>query len=255
MAERERPLKDRAWTTEEVDDLEKRLDRLRSLYEMYFQGVERVEPLTLRKQVYRLVLQANPGLIHNTALRFRLRSLIQRFNVYQNYWNRVMMQIERGTYKRGRVGRKDDGPRSPHMRRRLERLLKRQGRSLPEEERASTEGAEPGGAAKGRERASEAGEPPKAQARERAVRDGAQGSGKASSRAPHPRPDFKDVYQNLITKRQACNQSVEGMTYDRIARRLAASRASIIASTGCKDVRFEVQVVNGKTKLKAIPIK
>src|SRR5690606_13412822 len=38
--------------------------------------------------------------IRNTALKFRLRSIIQKFHTYSTYWNRTMREIENGTYRR-----------------------------------------------------------------------------------------------------------------------------------------------------------
>ena len=41
--------------------------------------------------------------IANTALRFQRNNLVAKFNSYQGYWNRIMRQIEEGTYKRDRL--------------------------------------------------------------------------------------------------------------------------------------------------------
>ena len=42
---------DTAEIERELDDLETRIDRLRALYEQYFLGIEKMEPLTARKEV------------------------------------------------------------------------------------------------------------------------------------------------------------------------------------------------------------
>ena len=52
--------KDRPWTVEEVDDLEQSIERLRALYDLYFQGIERLEPIQARKNVFRRVIKINP---------------------------------------------------------------------------------------------------------------------------------------------------------------------------------------------------
>lgn len=85
-----------------LNQLEQRLQRLRALYEQYFMGIERVPPNGERREVVRMVFQLEQTHIRNTALRFRQRSLTQRFNSYKSYWNRVSKQIEEGTYKRDR---------------------------------------------------------------------------------------------------------------------------------------------------------
>ena len=49
-----------------IGELENRVERLRSLYEQYFMGIERIEPLTLRKDVERRLWQLRKEQIRNT---------------------------------------------------------------------------------------------------------------------------------------------------------------------------------------------
>jgi hypothetical protein len=86
-----------------LNQLEQRLSRLRALYEQYFMGIERIPPRTARKEVVRLIFRLENAHTRNTALKFRIRSMVQRFNSYKSYWNRVERQIEEGTYKRDRA--------------------------------------------------------------------------------------------------------------------------------------------------------
>jgi hypothetical protein len=83
-----------------LSDLEVRLERLRSLYEQYFIGIERIEPGVPRKDVDRRFWELRKIRVRNTALRFRLQTLIQRYNTLQQYWVRICRQIENGTYVR-----------------------------------------------------------------------------------------------------------------------------------------------------------
>ncbi len=87
-------------TREEIEDLERQIERLRVMYQQYFMGTLKQEPLTLRKSIYRLVLQAKPGQVRNTGARFKLRNLIQKWNGYLNMWKRTVRQMEEGTYRR-----------------------------------------------------------------------------------------------------------------------------------------------------------
>jgi hypothetical protein len=84
----------------EVDDLEPRIERLRALYEQYFMGLEKMEPATLRGEVDRKLWALRKKRIQNTGVRYRLQMLIQRYNTYQQYWQRIMREMERGTYMR-----------------------------------------------------------------------------------------------------------------------------------------------------------
>ncbi len=106
---------------ENVKELETRLDRLRSLYEQYFMGIEKIEPNVPRKDVERRFQTLRREQIRNTALRFRFHMVLQRYNTYQAYWMRICRQIEEGTYKRdlrAKVRGVAEGAGAPRRRRR-----------------------------------------------------------------------------------------------------------------------------------------
>lgn len=83
-----------------VGDLELAVDRLRSLYEQYFMGIEKLEPMVPRKDVDRRIHVLRKEQIRNTAQRFRFQMILQRYNTYQTHWMRICREIENGTYKR-----------------------------------------------------------------------------------------------------------------------------------------------------------
>lgn len=84
-----------------LQEFEHRIEELKHEYEMYFNGISRRPPETLFKQVSRLHRQLEyKTFIRNTAQKFRLRSLVQRFSSYKQYWERIRRQIEEGTYVR-----------------------------------------------------------------------------------------------------------------------------------------------------------
>jgi hypothetical protein len=91
-------------TLEELDialeELELRVERLRALYEQYFLGFEKIEPNVARKDVERRIYVLRREKIRNTGKRFKLQTIIQRYNTFQMYWQRVCREIENGTYKR-----------------------------------------------------------------------------------------------------------------------------------------------------------
>jgi len=98
-------------------DAETRLRRLRMLYDQWFHGLERVEPRIPRAEVDKLIATLRREQIRNTALRFRLNQVVQRYTTYNTYWQRITRQIEEGTYKRDvlrakrRYGGEDSAPR------------------------------------------------------------------------------------------------------------------------------------------------
>ena len=83
-----------------LEELENRLERLRALYEQYFMGIERIEPAIPRKDIDRRIYILRREKIRNTARRFKLQTLISRYNTFQQYWQRICREIEQGTYKR-----------------------------------------------------------------------------------------------------------------------------------------------------------
>jgi hypothetical protein len=84
----------------QLEELEVRLERLRALYEQYFLGFEKIMPAVARKDVDRRIWTLRHEHIRNTARRFKLQTLVQRYNTYQQYWQRICREIEQGTYKR-----------------------------------------------------------------------------------------------------------------------------------------------------------
>lgn len=96
-----------------LEELESRIERLKALYEQYFMGIEKLEPLVPRKDVDRRVQILRREQVRNTAQRFKFNTLVQRYNSFQQYWARVAREIENGTYHRdvaraaARFGAKD----------------------------------------------------------------------------------------------------------------------------------------------------
>ena len=102
-----------------LNELEKKIERVRTLYEQYFMGIEKMEPQVARKEVTRTMLLYAQQHIRNTGQRFRFHSMQQKWNIYITLWNRTMREIEAGTYKRDVA--------------RVTRKLQREGKSLPEQ--------------------------------------------------------------------------------------------------------------------------
>lgn len=87
-------------TMQQLDQLERELEELKTMYEKYFIGIDRIEPADRRKTVKRKIALAAESPVVNTAVRFRAQQLKARLVTYENYWNRILKQIEDGTYHR-----------------------------------------------------------------------------------------------------------------------------------------------------------
>src|SRR5688572_28903654 len=80
--------------------MERKLDRLRVLYENFFMGVDRVPPNVSRRELNRLFVELQQVPIPRATMRFRFQTLLQRWVLLTTYWNRTMREIEAGTYRR-----------------------------------------------------------------------------------------------------------------------------------------------------------
>lgn len=84
-----------------IDAQEKELDHVRRLFDMYFQGLERHPPkmryTTLKANLMRMRAESARW---NTADRFRVGTLQQRFATYDRMWTRQLQELEDGTHRR-----------------------------------------------------------------------------------------------------------------------------------------------------------
>ena len=83
-----------------LHEIETELDRLHAMYNQYFMGIEKLEPMVLRKRLDRKIYALRKDKIRNTALRFRFNRQIQKYGTQSSYWARICRQIEEGTYIR-----------------------------------------------------------------------------------------------------------------------------------------------------------
>jgi hypothetical protein len=66
---------------------------------------------------------------------------------------------------------------------------------------------------------------------------------------------FRDVYSQFVAAKQACGESISGITFDKFAEKLRRNRDELMSRTGCRDVQFRVYVKDGKAALKATPVR
>lgn len=66
---------------------------------------------------------------------------------------------------------------------------------------------------------------------------------------------WQQVFQDFLRTRTSCGEPADGLAYERFRQKLEANRAQLVAKYGCKTVRFQVYVKDGKAALKATPVK
>jgi hypothetical protein len=278
-----------------LNDLEQRVDRLKILYEQYFMGIEKLEPQVPRKEVTRIIINLAKIQIRNTGLRFRYRTIVQRWNVYITRWNRILREIENGTYERdvlraqrNMAKRGEEFPAAE-----LGVKLKRRRGGAPEEPAgAPAPGATPppepaAGAmppdpadlpATPDELVMEADEPPPPPARPPTPP-----AGLAAARPPTPpgglRPaartpsgvapapagpplaggmtldQVQALFRRLVHAKKLCGEPTDGMKLESLVATINRQAPKIMADHGCTGVEFTVAIKGDKPILKAVPKK
>jgi hypothetical protein len=66
---------------------------------------------------------------------------------------------------------------------------------------------------------------------------------------------FQEVYREFVAQRDRCGESADGLTFERFAVKLRKNRDQLMAKYGCRTVRFQVYVKDGKAALKATPVR
>lgn len=66
---------------------------------------------------------------------------------------------------------------------------------------------------------------------------------------------WREVFREFMRVRGECGESTVGLTYERLRAKLESNRATLVAKYGCRTVRFQVYVKEGRTALKATPVR
>ena len=92
--------------TEAIDDelrlLEFKLTQLKRDYDQYFLGARPREPVQLRGEINKAVVELTNTAIKNTASRFKFGSICSRYQAFRRQWDETLRKIEAGTYERHR---------------------------------------------------------------------------------------------------------------------------------------------------------
>jgi hypothetical protein len=66
---------------------------------------------------------------------------------------------------------------------------------------------------------------------------------------------WQQVFDEFLRVRTQCGESSEGLTFDRFRVKLEKNKDQLVQKYGCRTVRFQVYVKEGKTALKATPVR
>lgn len=81
---------------DELDKLEEDIRRLKNKYDQFFTGITKVPPSFDRHQVESYIHELNKLKIRDNGRRFRLSTLLSRYNQYREMWGRKMREREEG---------------------------------------------------------------------------------------------------------------------------------------------------------------
>ena len=250
-----------------LTEMERKLERMRGLYESFFMGIERSPPEVIRRDLHRQILEMQQVPISNASLRFRYQALTQRWVLLITYWNRTMREIEAGTFRRDLA--------------RTQRHLSERGGMISEEEAIAL------GIPKNRVKAFVAhqqrmaskrttGEhhvmpaaeaPTQVPAVPASPRVGPPPIPASARRSPNPDVaspaapaltgladgDFEGAYTNYMAAHRKLGIEAQAVTKEKLRQRLGKQLPRILAEQQCARVRLEIAVEDGKVRLRAWP--
>lgn len=81
---------------DELDKLEEDIRRLKNKYDQFFAAIVKTPPSFDRHQVENYIHELNKLKIRDNARRFRLSTILSRYNQYREMWGRKMREREEG---------------------------------------------------------------------------------------------------------------------------------------------------------------
>ena len=209
---------------EELVDLDKRVNRIRVLYDQYFMGIERLPPEMMRNDLDKLFMRSKIPRSRSTALKFRFRSLRQKYTSLKSYWDRIIRLIEEGRIRRGITGRAETSGMAGGI-------------------RSESSGAGAGAA-------------PDAADRQTSLREDGIERRKALKQQKFERQkrtvfntgEVDEIYAALVRQKRAAGDDPGRMT----RKALETNIKKIIERTGGQDIRLKVVLRDGKVALVAV---
>lgn len=216
----------------DLDNLEKTIEELRAAYELFFMGVEKVEPQPQRDLVKSRLRRFQEKKPRNTALKFRSQQLKARMVSLENYWQRTVRQKEAGTYHRdvARLKRKEA---ERIARERVEAQRKKEAAAQPPiPVSSSVEAPAPSGRPA-------APTPNSHRPRARSAEDLTEAK-------------LRRLYNTYLGARKRCGESTD-LRFEDMAATLRKQVPRLMSKTGAGSVEFKVVIKSGKAVLKALP--
>jgi len=215
---------------DELESLNVRIRQLRSQFDLFFAGALPKPPLEARDLLDKEVRRVGTAREMKLPQRFLYNSLLNRWNVFSELWNKKLQEREEGARtptiaRRRAAGRKPDGARPTQA--------------------ADSEAPAP--------RSKPAGEGPDAAKRpavekrlvaQAAIRDAADTSGE----------EMKAFYKSFLEARQEVGGG-KAPSYEKFCQEIQRQAQTIRQKTDCEKVDFRLYLEENKVSLKAKPVK
>lgn len=215
-----------------MNEVEALMNAVRVEYELYFLQQSRIAPALKDKKLGAKVRDLDRHFTTNTQLKFKRNALRSRYGAQRTQWDRIMGQIEAGTYRRHRVVADRREAHRMAQEARL-RAAKEAGRgddgSAAEEPGETAPAAAPREAAGGKRRIK--------------LPKGVYSEGSAK------------LFKAFAAARQETGEGTSGLDERKLKMTLKQHAKAVKARTGAKHVAFRVAVEDGKTRVKVIPIR
>ncbi|HUH04593.1 MAG TPA: MXAN_5187 family protein, partial [Kofleriaceae bacterium] len=72
---------------------------------------------------------------------------------------------------------------------------------------------------------------------------------------PSQEAAFQRVFDDFLTLKKKCGESTANLTFDKFTAKLKKNRQALMSKHGCKEVKFQVYIKDGRAALKATPVK
>jgi hypothetical protein len=219
---------------EHLDDVEEQIELLKVAFERYFNGVDRVPPTREHDAVK--VNVRNLARMHtgSTAIRFRAQGLKARLVTYEQYWTRILLQIERGTFTRVLAESKKREYEIRHNR------IEEGG------PRAAQSGVQPM-----LERdASQSGIRAKLAEADAATPSSRSSGNRVSLPDGLDAGEARALFKQFVAAKKAAGEPINGLTYGRLLEKLAREVPKLQEKHG-EAIRFEVATEGGRVRLRA----
>ncbi|MBN2382464.1 hypothetical protein JXQ70_06235 [bacterium] len=207
---------------EDIELLERNIDKLKNEYEQFFMGTIKIPPLTIQTAVERIIRKYLGGGINNSSLRFRYQNTVARYTTLSELWKRRMRMKEEGIVigSRPQTTGFDMAPKPPP---------------------AAT------GAAQEKKPAPKKGPKPPAPSSK---------PFSATTRDPHQEKQIVDsIYQEFVRAQQKTGAGAKQVSQDSFRNLIAKQVETIKKTHKCSGVNFRVDIQDGEVKLKAKPVK